>query len=138
MAGFSAESEREKRLLAKGMEVPVVNASDGLILEAIEALGSALDSREMSVVMQRALAVKAMEMVRDGKVGGGDIVRMLQMVNDRADGKVADKVEVSMSVGEEAINAVRELVRSGAFTEEVGREQLRLLGVNEVEVLEWD
>ena len=134
--GFSIEEEREKRLAAKSASGSGLSASDALIDAAISALGEALDSREMAIVMQRAIAVKAMEMMRDGRMAGGDVARLLAMVNDRADGKVADKVEVSMTVGDEAIESVRQLVRAGVLTEEAARGQLRLLGVDEVGVLE--
>ena len=134
--GFSIEEEREKRLAAKSAAASGLSASDALIDAAISALGEALDSREMAIVMQRAIAVKAMEMMRDGRMAGGDVARLLAMVNDRADGKVADKVEVSMTVGDEAIESVRQLVRAGVLTEDAARGQLRLLGVDEVEVLE--
>ena len=89
--GFSIEEEREKRLAAKSASGSGLSASDALIDAAISALGEALDSREMAIVMQRAIAVKAMEMMRDGRMAGGDVARLLAMVNDRATGIVTGK-----------------------------------------------
>lgn len=97
---MSLEDERRARI--GGVQTGDGAGSDfvsGLIDECMVALGSAEDSKGMAVAMRRVVAMKVIEMVRDGKVSGGDMIRLMGMVNDRADGKVIDSVEVSGVIG---------------------------------------
>ena len=59
------------------------------------------------------VTARLLRLIGDGKVGGGDLVRLMGMLNDRVDGKVADRVEVSGEVKEERSITVR-FVRGGA------------------------
>lgn len=123
--GFSLEEERRRRQLA----VASASVVDDEIAQAIEALGEAMDSRDISIVLQKLVAKKVLVMLGEGKFSGGDLVRLMTLVNDRADGKVADKIEIEMTTSEEAIAAIKELVRSGVIDSDTATRELRLLGV---------
>ncbi len=123
--GFSLEEERRLRQLA----VSSASSVDDEIKEAIRALDSAMDSRDMSIVLQKIVAKKVLLMLGEGKFSGGDLVRLMGIVNDRADGKVAEKIEIEMTTTDEAIAAVKELVRSGVIDATAAERELRLLGI---------
>lgn len=95
--GYSLEDE----LSAPPTAAPAYTPSEGdlAVREAIKALGKAMDSRSMAVAMQRAVSLKVLELLEAGKIGSGDLVRLMGMVNDRADGKVTEVVEVSGTIG---------------------------------------
>lgn len=101
--GYSLEDE----LAGPPTAAPVLGPSEGdlAVREAIKALDKAMDSRSMAVAMQKAVALKVLELLEAGKIGSGDLVRLMGMVNDRADGKVTDVVEVSGTIGLTAILA---------------------------------
>lgn len=75
------------------------------ITEVLGKIDKALDSREMGLAMQKELAKSVMLDVYNEKMGAGDKVRLLAMINDRVDGKVADKVQHSGNLTLDAIFA---------------------------------
>lgn len=74
----------------------------------------ALDAREMAMAMRKAVARRVMEKVAADEMGSGDLVRLLGMLNERVDGKVADKVEHSGSLDLAAV--VRSVQAKGTST----------------------
>jgi hypothetical protein len=72
----------------------VIDGSDPF--SEIEA---ALDARELSMAMRKVVARKLLERVSDDGLSGGDLVRLMGMLNDRIDGKVMDKIEHSGNIG---------------------------------------
>ena len=125
--GFSLEEERRLRQLAVSAKVA---SAEGDVEDAIKALDTAMDSRDISIVMQKVVARRILKLMGEDKVGAGDLVRLMSLVNDRADGKVADKIEVEMTTSDEAIAAVKELVRAGLIQSADAERELRLLGVS--------
>jgi len=59
----------------------------------------ALDATELSIAMRKMVAKAVAQRVMDDEIGSGDLVRLLGMLNDRVDGKVADKHEHSGNIG---------------------------------------
>jgi hypothetical protein len=73
--------------------------------DVFKDLEKAMDAREMSMAMRKVVAKAVLERVVSGDMGGGDLVRLMGMLNERIDGKVADKVEHSGVIGLEAVLA---------------------------------
>lgn len=63
----------------------------------------ALDAVELSIALRKLVARKVAQRVADDEMGSGDLVRLLGMLNDRVDGKVAEKVEHSGSLTLDAV-----------------------------------
>lgn len=63
----------------------------------------ALDAVELSIALRKLVARKVAQRVADDEMGSGDLVRLLGMLNDRVDGKVADKMEHSGSLTLDAV-----------------------------------
>lgn len=125
--GFSLEEERRLRQLAVSAKVA---SAEGDVEDAIKALDTAMDSRDISIVMQKVVARRILKLIGEDKVGAGDLIRLMNSVNDRADGKVADKIEVEMTTPDKAVAAVKELVSAGLIRSDDAERELRLLGVS--------
>lgn len=120
----------------KSMAVSTADVTTFDITAILDKIDKALDSREIGLAMQKELSKSVMMDVHSGKMGSGDKVRLLGMVNDRVDGKVADTVKVEMSTSEEAVNALRELVRCGLITPDAAQNEAKLLGIKDMGVIE--
>ncbi len=63
----------------------------------------ALDAVELSIALRKLVARKVAQRVADDEMSSGDLVRLFGMLNDRVDGKVADKMEHSGSLTLDAV-----------------------------------
>lgn len=103
--GFSLEEEREKRLAAQGVVSSADEAMADDVRDALFMLDSATDSKGMSAALQKPVYRRIVNLLGDGKIGAGDLIKLAGMIADRVDGKVTDKVEVSGTIGLAAILA---------------------------------
>lgn len=62
-------------------------------------LDEAMDASDIARLMRPRVASKLAERIAADEVSSGDLVKLLGMLNDRIDGKVADKVEHSGVMG---------------------------------------
>lgn len=129
--GYSREREMAER--SKGGTSSSSTTDNSDIDAAMRALETAADSKEMSAVMMRPAFKRLLVKMGEDKVGAADLLRLLQFASDRVDGKVSDRVEVVMTMRDEAVSAVRELVLAGVLTRSAGAEQLKGLGIIDVE-----
>lgn len=83
--GFAGEIESKAQVMG------VKPAPSGIITDGMNAV-------EIAEILRPAVARSLLERLRDGEVGSGDLVKMLGMLSDRIDGKVAEKVEHSGNV----------------------------------------
>lgn len=140
MVGYSLEAERAARMAARNERIDgaavSVELSTSAFTDAIGELQGALDSKGMSLALQKAVAIKVAEMARDGKVSGGDMIRLFGMLNDRADGKVKESLEVSGNISFGAI--LREIsgTSAGLPDYEAEIEELRQLDIIDAAVVE--
>lgn len=103
--GFSLEEEREKRLAAQAYKANAdIDMTDD-VHEALAMLDKASDSKGMSAALQKPVYRRIVNLLADGKIGAGDLIKLAGMIADRVDGKVTDKVEVSGTIGLAAILA---------------------------------
>lgn len=70
-----------------------------------EAARKEMSAEEIAEMLRPDVVGVLQQRVRDGDVGTSDLIRLLGMLNDRIDGKVADKVEHSGNVTIAAILA---------------------------------
>lgn len=131
--GYSREREMAERAKATASPQSDVLIDNRDIDDAISALEKASDSKGMSEAILRPTFKRLMIKMREDKVGASDMLRILQFAADRVDGKVSDRVEVVMTMKDEALAAVRELVLAGVLSRAAGREQLAGLGIIDVD-----
>lgn len=103
--GYNLETEREKRLAAQATGAPVDAGMSDDVLEALGKLEVATDSKGMSAALQKPVYRRIVNLLGEGKIGAGDLIKLAGMIADRVDGKVTDKVEVSGTIGLAAILA---------------------------------
>lgn len=108
MSSFADRLERERQAAAQAQSAP---KPTGDTLEDIE---NALDAKDIAIAMRKVVAKAVAQRVLDDKMSGGDLVRLLAMLNERVDGKVADKVEHSGSLDLAAV--VRSVQAKGTST----------------------
>lgn len=99
------DDERAKRLAAQATGVPVDTGMSDDVLEALGKLEVATDSKGMSAALQKPVYRRIVNLLGEGKIGAGDLIKLAGMIADRVDGKVTDKVEVSGTIGLAAILA---------------------------------
>lgn len=97
MSSFADRLERERQAAAQAQSAPKLT---GNTLEDIE---NALDAKDIAIAMRKVVAKAVAQRVLANEMSGGDLVRLLAMLNERVDGKVADKVEHSGSLTLEAV-----------------------------------
>lgn len=132
IGGYSEEEERRLRSV-RGSGA----ASDELdVSEALRELESAVDSRGVASSLQKVAARRLLMLIGEGKVGGGDLVRLLGLVSDRIDGKVADKVDINVSSRDSIISSVRTLVLERVLTYEAGCAELEANGISSDGILD--
>ncbi len=71
--------------------------------DIIGQIENAQNAQDMSLALRRMLFKRAAVAAANGEMKPPDIIRLLTMVADRTDGKVADKVEHSGEIGLSAI-----------------------------------
>lgn len=86
---------------AGGLEDDLVQA--GAVSEV--EIGDDLDAVEIAETLRPLVARELGKKLLAGEVGSGDLIKLLGMLNDRIDGKIAEKVEHSGSIGLAAILA---------------------------------
>ena len=86
--------------------------------------------------LQKVAAKRLLILIGEGKVGGGDLVRLLGLVSDRIDGKVANKVDISVSSRDSIISSVRTLVLERVLSYEAGCAELEANGISSDGILE--
>lgn len=98
LSGYSKERELSERREAsrKPDDAPVLIESD--IADALADLEEAESSRDMAMAIRRPAYRRILTLMNEGKVGAGDLIRIMNMTDDRIDGKVADKMVVSQNV----------------------------------------
>lgn len=130
--GYSEEEERRLR----GVRSPAAAVEEMDVSEALRELESASDSRGIASSLQKVAARRLLLLIGEGKVGGGDLVRLLGLVSDRIDGKVADKVDISVSSRDSIISSVRTLVLERVLSYEAGCLELEANGISSEGVLD--
>ncbi len=99
------------------------------VFNAFEELEKAKDAAEISMALRKPTVKALMNNIRANTVSASDLIKLLGMINDRIDGKVADMVKIEMSSSEEALGALKELVKSGTLTIEAAKAEAQLLGI---------
>lgn len=65
------------------------------LAQILDEIESANDTVEMSLTMRKMIYKRAAQAVASGEVKGSELIRLMAMVSDRTDGKVAEKIEHS-------------------------------------------
>lgn len=100
--------------------------------EILERLDKARDGKDIALAMRVALAKSIAYDLYNDKIGAGDKIKLLGSFNDRVDGKVADTVSIKVTVADEAVGAITELLRSGVLTRDIAVQQARDLGLSDI------
>lgn len=135
IGGYSEEEERRLRN-ARGSGTGASAGVELDVSEALRELEAASDSRGIASSLQKVAAKRLLILIGEGKVGGGDLVRLLGLVSDRIDGKVADKVDISVSSRDSIISSVRTLVLERVLSYEAGCAELEANGISSDGILE--
>lgn len=92
-----------------------------------------MTAEDIARVLRPEVARSIRSKIADGEVSAGELVKLLSVLNDRIEGRVAEVHEVKVTTNEEATRALRELVQSGVMSVDVAKEQALLLGVIDAE-----
>lgn len=105
--------------LERAKDLQPVSSDD---LESIlDEIDKATSSREISKSLQKLTAKRLAARIHSDELSSGDFIRLMGLINDRVDGKVADKLEHSGNVGmmlswyDEVCNKSRDILPSQEY-----------------------
>jgi len=99
---------------------------------AFAELDKASNAKDISLALRKPTVKSLLNSIRANAVSPSDLIKLLGLIHDRIDGKVADKLEVEMTTSEEAIGALRELVKAGTITVEAAMAEAEILGIKDM------
>lgn len=99
------------------------------IFNAFEELSKATNASEISLALRKPVVKALMSNIKSNTVSPSDLIKLLGMINDRIDGKVADTMKIEMTSSEEALQALKELVEAGTITVDAAKAEAELLGI---------